>query len=314
MWDFSLFRAFGLILRTLPFIVVRMLVYFGMAFAYLFFTGIGAGVGYSIGAFGTDEFRSGATAIGGLAGFGMTAAVLYLLREYILYVVKAGHIAVLVQLLDGKPLPEGKGQFSYASEIVKARFTETSVLFLLDQLIRGVIATITGLVRGITSILPIPGLNALMNFLHAFLKIAAGFIDEVILAYLIRTHSRNPWESARIALVLYGQNYKPMLRNAAFLTIFIYLLSIVIFLLILGPAATLVYTLPGMWSGAGFVFALIFVWAFKKAVLEPIAIACMMQAYFKTIEGQTPDPEWDARLASISKKFQTIKDKALAAI
>lgn len=313
MWDFSFLKACGFMIRTAPFILFRILIYFGMALAYVLFTGMGAGIGYGIGAFGTDDFQGNAAIIGGLVGFGLTATGIYLLREYILYVVKAGHIAVLVELIDGKPLPQGRGQISHASAIVKERFVETNVLFVLDQLIRGVIATITGLIRGITGFLPIPGLRALVNFLHAFLKIAAGFIDEVILGYLIRVHSNNPWQSAREALVLYGQNYKTMLKNAAFLTIIIYAVSVLIFLLILTPAAALAYILPNGWSAGGVVFAIIFAWAFKAALLEPLAIACMMQVYFKTIEGQTPDPEWDARLSSLSKKFQTIKDKALAA-
>lgn len=313
MWDFSFFRACGLVIRTSPFILLRIIVYFGMAFAYVFFTGVGVGVGYGIGAFGTDAFQANAAGIGGLVGFGMTAAVIYFLREYILYVVKAGHIAVLVELNDGKPLPRDKGQIEYAKEVVRERFLEASVLFLLDQLIKGVIGAITGLIRGVAGLLPIPGLQGLMNLLHAFLRVAAGFIDEVILAYLIRTKSENPWQSAREALVLYGQNYKIMLKNAAFLTLFIYILSAAIFVLFLTPAAALVYFLPGGWSVAGFLTALVFAWAFKAAVLEPVAIACLMQVYFKTIEGQTPNPEWDAKLSGLSKKFQTIKDKALAA-
>ena len=39
---------------------------------------------------------------------------LYLLREYILYVVKAGHIAVMVHLIDGREVPDGQGQIAYA--------------------------------------------------------------------------------------------------------------------------------------------------------------------------------------------------------
>ncbi|HTN61793.1 MAG TPA: hypothetical protein VL147_09580 [Devosia sp.] len=149
-----------------------------------------------------------------------------------------------------------------------------------------------------------------VGLIRAFLKIAVGLVDEVILAYAIRTRATNPWASARTALVLYGQNYKVLLKNAAWLTIFTYGLAFVVFLIMLAPAAAVVWFIPGGWSAGGFVFALIFAWAVKAALIEPFAIACMMQVYFKVIEGQQPDAEWDARLTSASKKFNELKGKA----
>jgi len=48
-----------------------------------FMIGFGAGLGWLIGAMGRDEFQGGATVLGGVPGFGVTAGILYLLREYI---------------------------------------------------------------------------------------------------------------------------------------------------------------------------------------------------------------------------------------
>jgi len=310
MWDFSISRSLGLMGQTMPFILLRVAVYFGMAAAYVIVTGAGAGIGWGIGAFGNEGFRTGSIFWGGAIGFGLTAGVLYFLREYILYIVKAGHIVVLVELLDDRALPEGKSQVSHATTMVKQRFGEASVLFAIDQLVKGVLKVVTGLVQGIASLLPIPGLQQISGLLRAFLNIAVGFVDEVILAYAIRTGSTNPWASARTALALYGQNYKPMLKNAAWLTIIVYGLSFLVFLLMLAPAAALVYFIPGAWSAGGFVFALIFAWAIKAALIEPFAITCMMEVYFRTIEGQSPNPEWDAKLAGMSKQFGKIKDNA----
>jgi len=312
MWDFSIFRSLGLMGRTMPFIGLRVAVYFGMAAAYVVATGAGAGVGWGIGAFGDDGFRAGAVFWGGAIGFGLTAGILYFLREYVLYVVKAGHIAVLVELLERRDVSSGRSQVAHATAVVKQRFGEASLLFAMDQLVKGVLRMVAGLVRGIASLLPIPGLQQLTGLLRAFLNISVGFIDEVILAYAIRTGSTNPWQSARIALVLYGQNYKSMLKNAAWLTVIVYGLSFLVFLLMLAPATALVLFIPGAWSAGGFVFALLFAWAVKAALIEPFAMACMMDVYFRTIEGQQPNPEWDARLSGISKQFNKIKEKASA--
>lgn len=311
MWDFRIGGALTMMARTMPFIMLRMVVYFGIAVGYVLLTGTGAGIGYGVGGFGDEGFQASTTLWGGVMGFGLFGAIMYWAREYILYIVKAGHIAVLVELIDGKPMPDGKSQINYATAVVKERFAQASVLFAIDQLVKGVIGAITGLVRGILSILPIPGAQQLSGILNAFLRVAVGFIDEIILAYAIRTGSTNPWGSSREALVLYGQNYRVMLKNAAWLAIIVYLLSFLVFLLMLAPAALVVYVMPGAWAAGGFVFALLFAWSVKAALLEPFAIACLMQVFFKTIEGQQPDPQWDARLEQMSAKFRKLKARAM---
>ena len=311
MWDFQMRKAMGLMMRTMPFLVFRMAVYFGIAVAYVLVTGVGAGVGWGIGAFGEPDFQATTTAYGGVIGFALTAGVIYFLREYILYIVKAGHIAVMVEALDGRELPEGKNQISYAKDVVSARYSEASVLFGVDQLVKGVVRAITGLIQGIMNLLPIPGLNNIMGVVRAFLRVAVGLVDEVILAHAIRTRSENPWSSAREALVLYGQNARPMLRNAAWLTLFVYAISFVVFLVMLAPAALVVWLLPGAWSAGGFVFALLFAWAVKAALIEPFAIACLLQAFFKVTDGQEPNPEWQAKLENASGKFREMGEKAV---
>lgn len=158
VWDFSLTRALSMMRRTAPNILFRVLVYFGIACAYLIVAGASAGIGYGMGAFGDEDFRLGAAFCGAIAGFGVTAGAIYLLREYLLYIVKAGHIAVLVELIDGRDLPPGQ---------------------------------------------------------WAFLRIAVGFVDEVILAHAIRSRADHPSAAAEESLVLYAQNGRIMLKNAA---------------------------------------------------------------------------------------------------
>lgn len=310
MWDFSIGRTLGLMGKTLPFIVFRIIVYFGIAVAYVLTTGLGVGVGWGIGAFGDPDFRAGAMTWGGIIGFAATAGTIFFLREYLLYMVKAGHIAVLVELIEGRDVPQGQGQITYATDMVRQHFAEANVLFGVDLLIRGVLAAILGLIQGIASFLPIPGLQNVLALVRAFLRVAVGLMDEVILGYLFRSHTANPWEGAQTALVLYAQNYKVMLKNAAWLTIIMYGLAFVVFLLMLAPAAALVWFIPNAWGAGGFVFAILFAWAVKAALIEPFAIAAMMEVYFKVIEGQTPDPAWDERIGQVSRKFRELREKA----
>jgi hypothetical protein len=310
MWDFSLGTATSIMVRTAPFLLFRIIVYFAITLGLILATGTGAGVGWGIGNFGDEEFRAGATVWGAFGGFGIAGAVLFFLRDYLLYVVKAGHLALMVEALEGRPIPQGRAQIDHAATVVKARFGQASALFALDQVIKGVITAITGLVQGLMSILPIPGLDRIMAVVRAYLRVAVGLIDEVILAHAIRTNSDNAWGSAREALVLYGQNARPMLVNAAWLTLILYGLSFVVFLVMLAPAAAVVWLMPGAWSAGGVVFALVFAWAVKAALIEPFALACLLQVFFKVTEGQTPNPEWERKLESVSDKFRAMGEKA----
>jgi hypothetical protein len=310
MWDFETGKALKAMLQTSPFIVFRMVIYFGIALAYALGIGVGAGTGYLVTAFG-DEPGSGA-AVGGFVGFGAVSAILYWAREYLLYLVKAGHIAVLVKLYDGEDLPEGKGQIDYAQGVVRQRFKEASVLFALDQIIKGVLKAINGLLMTFTSLLPIPALQGLLNFVQKVLNLSLTYVDEIILAYNMRTDTDNPWESGKDALILYAQNYTVMLKNAFFLMLIQYGLALVIFLVIVGPVAALATQLSenaGVWS---ILIAVIFAWSFKAALLEPFAIAALMQVYFKIVEGQRPDPAWNEKLNVVSEHFRTLKEKSLS--
>ena len=160
MWDFEISKSLSIMARTWPFIVLRMVVYFGITLAYIVAMGAGAGVGYGVGHVAADPDGPVTFALwGGIAGFGVVSVVVYWIREYILYIVKAGHIAAMVHLIDGRELPGGQNQIAYAREVVTARFSEASILFVLDQLVKGAIGAITGLIGGIAAFLPIPGLD-----------------------------------------------------------------------------------------------------------------------------------------------------------
>ena len=311
MWDFSIGRTIGILLQTLPFILLRMAIYFGITLVFILATGTGAGIGYGVGNLSEDP--GGFAVGGGFIGFGLVAGAVYWAREWLLYMVKAAHIAVIVKLIDNAPLPAGQSQVAYGREVVTARFGEANTLFVLDQLIKGAIAAITGLIGGIAAFLPIPGLDALARFANTVIRLSLTYVDEIILGYNIRTNSTNAWDSSRHGLVLYAQNGLKMVKNAVWLSVFLWILAIVVFLLALSPAAAILYFFPGNIAGYAFVIALVFAWAFKAAVLEPFAIAALMSVYFKTIEGQVPDPAWDAKLAGASSKFREIKEKAVGA-
>lgn len=311
MWDFSLSKAIGAVIRTAPFVLLRIVVYFGIGIAYVMTVGIGGVLGYGFGHISAnpDAPLSGAF-WGGAIGFGLTSAVLYFAREYILYLVKAAHIACLVEILDGKPIPGGQSQISYGAKFVETHFAEASVLFGVDQIIKAILRSLFRIINFVTAFLPIPGFQQLIRMAEAVVRISLTYVDEVILAYLIRTRTTNPWDTAKDGVILYAQNYTHFLKNALWLAVFMWLITIAIFIVFLAPVAGLFALFPGNVSFWGIAVAFIFAWAFKAALLEPIAVAALMQVFFKTIEGQTPNAEWEQRLSTASNKFRQLAQKA----
>lgn len=310
MWDFQLGKAIGLMGRTLPFIGLRLAIYFGITLAYLLVTGAGGGIGYVLG--GRGEEALGYAFWGALGGLGLVSGVVYFLREYLLYMVKAGHIAVLVPLLDGEPIPEGRGQLAHGAAVVKERFVESSVLFGVDQLIKGILKVFNGTVLTIGSLLPVPALQGLMKFVTAVINMSLTYVDEAILAYNIRTRQTNPWAGARDGVVLYAQNYKNLLKNAIWLTVLVWTLSFLVFLVMLAPAVAIAALYPGAAGTWSVVIAVLLAWSVKAALIDPLAMTCLMQAYFKAIEGQQPRQDWADKLGSISGRFKELGQKALS--
>ena len=308
MKDFSIREIIGLLVKTTPFLVFRFLIYFGITLAFVLVTGAGAGVGYGIGSIAGDAASGGMW--GGLAGFGLASAVMYFLREYLLYMVKAGHIAVLVELMEGKELPGGRSQVDHAQQVVRERFAQSSMLFGLDQLIKGILKAFNRTFFTIGSLIPIPGSQGIIKFINTVVNLSLTYLDEVILAYNIRTRADNPWSASQSALVLYAQNYKAFLKNAFWLAFLIWGLTFLVFLVILAPVAGLVALFPGSAGPLTLVIAVVFAWGIKQAVIEPFAMTALMQVYFRVTEGQTPNPEWEAKLDSVSGKFRDLKEKA----
>jgi len=202
-----------------------------------------------------------------------------------------------------RQIPAGQGQIAYGATFVKTHFTESSVLFGVDQLIKGALRSLFNTINFFTAWLPVPALQQLIRIVEAFIRMSLTYVDEIILAYLIRTQTKNPWSTARDGLVLFAQNYTHFLKNAAWLSVFMWGLTAVLFLVLLGPVIALMTIFHSSATIWGFFIALIFAIALKKAIMEPIAIAALMQVYFKEIEGQVPNPEWTARLDQISRRY-----------
>ncbi len=306
MWNFKIGRTFGLMFSTLPFIALRTAVYFGTSLLLI----LGFVGGPLLGVWLAPASMAEVGFYGGIAiGGGGASMIVYALREYFLYLVKAGHIAVLVQLMEGRTIP--KGQLSYAKDIVSQQFVTASSFFVIDQVISSVLGVVNRLLVGLGSF--IPGMSGAMSFIGTVLRTSLGYADEVILALSFKTRSSNVWSTSRDGVVLYAQNYKTILKNAFVLAIINYLMVFVLFIMAWAPATWIAGLMPGAGSAiVAFIVTLLLVYSFKKAFIEPFLMAALMQVYFGCIEGQSPNPAWTQKLDGLSEKFRSMAVQAQA--
>ncbi|MBS0582752.1 MAG: hypothetical protein JSS42_06595, partial [Proteobacteria bacterium] len=210
----------------------------------------------------------------------------------------------------GKPVPGGKGQIYYASGIVKQHFATSSMLFGLNQLIRGILKAFNRLTLSIASWLPIPGLDAVVKLVDAIVNTGLSHLDQVILAQILRVRGDNPWAVARDCTVLYAQNAKGALKNAVFLTFLIWGLTLLILFLVAAPIAAAVGLFHVHAGIVTFLLAVVAALSLKAALIDPFATVALIQVYDEITRGQTPNREWSAKLESMSAKFRELTQKA----
>lgn len=306
MWDFSFKTSLIIIMKTWPFLVMRAIVYGVFVLIFCGLIASGAIIGHEMGPALTNFGGTQSAIFGALGGFGLAGLVIRILREYSLYLVKAGHIAIMGDMLAGKKVESGFAQLSQGADAVRSNFAETSTLFVFDQLIKGVLKVIDKFMRTAGSFIPF--LAPIIGILQTIVNSALTYIDEMILAHIMRNRPANPWRAGADALVIYMQNGKMMFKNAFWLACFvaimeIAILAVVIFLvpmpeLVFGgeDASLIIRIFTGM--AVILVSALIF--------FEPFAVCTMLQVFNKVAD-QNPDPDMEAWLADKSEAFRELR-------
>jgi hypothetical protein len=292
-------KAFEILGKTIPFVLLRLLVY-GVILAgtLLWFGGIFL------------LFQSwplpGPNWLAWVFGGVVFATVIKTLRNYVLYLLKAAHIAAITRILLVGDLPTGMEQLRYGKDLVLQRFGQVSILFLVDQLVNAVLKAFN---RSIFSFIGfIPGVRSLRGFAKQVLDYSAGYVDEAILSYSIVHPELNPWRSARDGLILYVQSWKTILASGFVLALISYALVAVV----AAPGILLTYAAGGPIRGFGIAISMALALFVKFALMDPFALTSVIVNYHRAIEGQTVNEEWDRRLENLTAKFRQIKDNASA--
>lgn len=308
--DAGLSTAFGLLMRTLPFLLVRL----GILVA---FTLLGVLV-WTVALLGFWLFRK--VPIVGLVWFVMVLAgagwFWRAILRYTLYMLKAAHIAVLTELLTKGEVGNGQqSMFAYAKDVVKERFGEINVLFALDILVDGVVGAFNRTLDWVSSLLPVPGLDSITGVVKAVLRASTTYVDETVLSYNLARGDENVFRSSKDGLIYYAQNAKEVLKTGVYVVVLEKILTVLIWVVMLAPAFAMSYFIP---RTGPFAFFTVFIISFllagnvRSAFLKPLFLTMVMIKFHTQIQGQAINETWDARLEGVSDKFRELKDKALA--
>lgn len=305
--DHGLMSAFGLLMRTLPYALARFGILLACTVAAIVWMvvtfGGAAWLGNHVaGAFGVVWFLLCVVGVGWFWG-----GVL----RYALHLLACGHVAVLTELIVHGQVGNGsESMLAYGKRVVLQRFGEVNVLFGVNLMVRGILNAFHRTIDWLDQLIPIPGLDALGNLLTMILRAATRYMDKVILSYNLARNDADPWTSAREGLVYYAQNAKPILITSVWIIILERVLSFVLWLLLMAPAAAITVMLPaGVREAGGIVtvlIALLLAGTLRASFIKPLFLIMIMVRFHALAENQPINAAWDARLASLSDKFASL--------
>lgn len=232
--------------------------------------------------------------------------------RYVFYVIKAAHLVVMGELLTHGQLPAGQSQLAWGKQQVQERFGDVSVMFVADTLVKGVLCSFTSTVYSIASWIPGNEMRQLANVVNRVIRYATTYIDEAILARAFWQRDPNLWESAKDGIILYAMVWKPLLINAVALMLLSYVPFVVVMVLIATPVGLVLSAVSTPVAAWSVLALLVLAYLIKVAVGESFAMAAIIAAYHREIQGLQPDPAIEQRLDSISADFRKLKERITA--
>lgn len=299
--------AFGLLARTFPYALVRL----GILMACT----VGVVLAWVIAFWGAAWLGEHVAGWAGVVWLVLCAAgaggIWRLALRWVLYLAKAGHVAVLTELITRGQIGNGsEGMFAYGRRIVTERFTEVNILFAVDALVKGVVGAFNRTFDGIVGLLPIPGLDGLAKIVNAIVRAATTYIDETLFSYRLARGDVNPWISAREGLVYYCQNAREVLKTALWVVVLDKVLTAVAWVVCLAPGFLISRAVPGNAGLFALGLGLLLALNLRAAFLKPLFLVMVMTKFHVCVRGQAIDETWDGRLASASDKFREIGERA----
>ncbi len=297
--------SFKLMLRTLPIIGVRLGASLLFWIGLVIYLAIAGWVAYLVG---------NAIQIVGIILFIVALVAIIpiynLAYRYVFYVLKAAHIAVIAEMLANGSVPGGQAQLAWGRQKVQDRFGEISGMFIIDELVNGVVHAFTRTVFHLTAWLPGGSVRTLVGMINRVIEYAMNYIDEAVLARSFWTERESIWTNARDGVVLYAMVWKPILMNAIALMVISYLPFVVAFIIFAAPIGLILGRTSPQLAGWSIIATIALSYLIKVALGDTFAMTAIIAAYQRETANLTPDPNMVAKLDSVSTKFTDLKRRA----
>lgn len=213
-----------------------------------------------------------------LVWLGCIGFVNFIMNHYLGYMAKAGHVAVIAESFRTGAIPDSP--ISTGKDLVLGRFGTANVYFGIDKLVGGAVKQIQRMLGKLTGgiLSMMPGGEKVQKAIDYFLELALGYIDECCLCYTFYKQDNSPYRSAADGVVLYAQNWKALLKNAAWIMLVVFG-SVIVITLILFVILGLAFRALE-WNGfIAFILSLLLAWTIKYAFVDSWIVVKMVHRY-----------------------------------
>lgn len=249
----------------------------------------------------------GVTVIMFIIWMSAVGVVRFVLMHYFGYLIKVGHVAVIIQAITTERIPDN--QVEYGKQIVTKRFVTSNIYFAVDKLVSGAVKQIQHVVEKAGNALDfIPGMDAVVGLAKFFIDISLGYIDECCLGYTFYKKEQSTFKSAADGVVIYAQNWKKLLKDAA-KTMVMVVVALIVIVLIAFIALGLLFRLLH-WSGfVAFVIACFIAWAIKFSFIDSYILVKMMVSYMEVAPTTQITFDLYGKLSGMSASFKELYHK-----
>lgn len=229
------------------------------------------------------------------------------LQHYIGYILKAGHVAIVATAVTTGSVPED--MLGTAKAMVSERFLTANVYFAIDRLVSGAVSQLQKGLQKVDDLLGnIPGVSMIISFLQTFVHIALNYVDECCLGYTFLHKDQSAFKSAADGVVIYFQNWKKLLKDAAFMTLAVMVISFLSWLLPFLFFAGIFALLNIHWVFAGLLSIMIAA-VVKSAFVDSYLMVRMMVSYMEVAPSTEITFDLYGKLCKLSSKFKSLFDR-----
>lgn len=252
-------------------------------------------------------FGDGGMGIAVIIWIGGTGVIRFVIMRYMGYLVKAGHVAVIAEAVTTGQIPAN--QVDYGKKMVTERFATSNIYFAVDKLVTGAVKQIQRGIEKVGNALDfIPGMGAITGLAKFFVDISLGYIDECCLGYTFYKKEQGAFKSAADGVVIYAQNWKVLLKNAAKTMAKTVALLVLIVLVVFIPVGLLFKLLH--WSPlVAFLLACLIAWAVKFAFVDSYILCQMMTSYMEVAPTTQITFDLYSKLSGLSSSFKELFNK-----